>query len=93
MSSNTDNATAIQSPHVHSNGTSKDYLLDRLCEASQALDKAFEALRLTVPNGRDYYPLGPDAMATAQAQHESRTRRLDAIKSEIDQMAAAVDSQ
>jgi len=85
--------TAIQSPHIHSNGTSKDYLLDRLCEASEALDAAFEALRLTVPNGRDYYPLGPDAMATAQAQHADRTRRLDAIKAEIDQIAESVSSQ
>jgi len=84
---------AIQSPHIHMNGTSKDYLLDRLCDASQSLNAAFEALRQTSPNGRDYYPLGPDAMRIAQEQHEDRTRRLDAIKAEIDQMAEAVSDQ
>lgn len=57
----------MQLPCIHPNGTSKNELLAALSNASLALDAAFVALKKTAPNGRDYYPLGPEAMRNAVA--------------------------
>jgi len=78
-------------PVIHLNGTSKERLIEALCEASNKLNDAYEALKETAPNGRDYYPIGPSAIITAQEQHHSRLRRLDEIKSEIDQITESID--
>jgi len=83
----------LQAPLIHLNGTSKNDLVDLLCGASQALNQAYDTLRYTVPNGRDYYPLGPAAMQRAVTEHENRMRRLDAIKAEIDTLAEAISDQ
>ncbi len=83
----------LQSPHIHLNGTSKNELLDNLCDASCAMEDAIEALKPNVPNGRDYYPLGPEAMKLARNQHDDRLKRLHAIKSELDYLAEAVADQ
>jgi hypothetical protein len=79
-------------PTIHLNGTSKERLIEDLCEASHALDSAFEALKRTAPNGRDYYPQGPAALSMAEDEHTDRLRRLDAIKNEIDALTVAIDS-
>jgi hypothetical protein len=83
----------LQSPLVHMNGTGKDRMIDSLCEASNALNEAFIALKAIAPNGRDYYPLGSQAMERAVLEHESRTRMLDEIKAEIDAIVFAVSEQ
>jgi hypothetical protein len=81
----------MQLPTIHLNGTSKERLIEALCEASQALDLAFSALKQTAPNGRDYYPQGPEAIHKATEEHLARLRRLDDIKNEIDALALAID--
>lgn len=78
-------------PTIHMNGTSKESLIDDLCEASLAINTAYEALKRTAPNGRDYYPQGPDALSAAVKEHDDRCRRLDAIKAEIDELTIAID--
>jgi hypothetical protein len=80
-------------PTIHLNGTSKQSLIDALCEASNKLNDAYEAMKQTAPNGRDYYPQGPDALRAATDEHMDRLRRLDAVKTEIDQLAMAIDEQ
>jgi hypothetical protein len=80
----------MQLPTIHLNGTSKAELIEQLCEASQAIDLAYSALKQAAPNGRDYYPQGPEAYTAARAQHEDRLRRLDAVKAEIDELAMAI---
>lgn len=80
----------MQLPTIHLNGTSKESLVDSLCTASFALDAAYTALKQTAPNGRDYYPQGPAALQQAESEHLDRLRRLDAIKSEIDEMTIAI---
>lgn len=75
---------SIQLPTVHMNGTSKAELLETLGEASEALDAAFRAVKQTGPNGRDYYPQGPGEMTRAVTEHESRLRRIDDLKAEIE---------
>ena len=81
----------MQLPTIHSNGTSKERLIEGLSEASQALDEAYRYLKLTAPNGRDYYPQGDTALANATREHMDRLGRLDAIKNEIDEMTLAID--
>ena len=78
-------------PTVHLNGTSRESLLDDLMKASSALEEAYQALKRTAPNGRDYYPQGPDAVYLAEGEHRSRLERLDSVKGEVDQLAVAVD--
>lgn len=81
------------SPTIHLNGTSKDRLLNALCNASDKLNEAYNALKQTAPNGRDYYVQGPDAITQATDEHMDRLRRLDAIKAEIDQLAESIAIQ
>lgn len=81
----------MQLPTLHLNGTSKERLIDALCNASAALDGAYESLKQTAPNGRDYYPQGPAAYTKANDEHMDRLRRLDAIKSEVDALTLAID--
>ena len=84
------NATKLQLPCIHLNGTSREGLLEALCNASNALNDAYSALKQTAPNGRDYYPLGAEAMEKATEEHMSRLRRLDEIKDEIDAIAQGI---
>ncbi len=84
---------SLQLPDIHMNGTSKEALVDALCDASFALNAAYEALKQTAPNGRDYYTLGPLAIGHATNQHMSRLRRLDDIKREIDTIIEGVEAQ
>jgi hypothetical protein len=79
-------------PTVHLNGTSKRELINQLCEASNALNDAYEKLKRAAPNGRDYYPQGPSALTAATDEHMDRLRRVDAVKYEIDQLTLAIDA-
>lgn len=81
----------MQLPTIHLNGTSKLRLIENLQAASEALENAYQKLKETAPNGRDYYPQGSYAMQAAVDQHESRTKRLDTIKTEIDELMIAID--
>lgn len=78
-------------PTLHSNGTSKERLIDALCDARNALDAAYKALKLTAPNGRDYYPQGPDALIAAVADHSRRMIMVDTVIRELDDLTIAID--
>lgn len=78
-------------PTVHLNGDSKQSLIDPLCDASMAINSAYDALKQTAPNGRNFYTQGPGALGKATDEHMDRLRRLDAIKTEIDELALAID--
>jgi hypothetical protein len=59
-------------PTIHLNGTSAQALCDqadRVYDAAQAL---IEALAAAAPNGRDYYPQGPEATGLAITEHTAR---------------------
>lgn len=77
-------------PTIHLNGTNPDRLIDDLCTASNALDAAYQALKVTSPNGRDYYLQGADALNEAEREHRSRLSRVDQVKNEIDELALAI---
>lgn len=78
-------------PTVHLNGTSRQALLDGYQAAYEAVREAYATLQGTYPNGRDYYPQGPLAIAGAMAEHEARLAKLRTVQEELDQLIQAVD--
>lgn len=77
-------------PTIHINGTAKKDLVEPLLAAHRALIEAREAVHKTVPNGRDYYPQGDDAIRTALREHQDRVNRLYAIEQEIESLCLAI---
>ena len=65
---------SLEIPTVHLNGTSKKELLGAIEEAYSAINDAIAKLAQTSPNGRDYYPQGPEAIYTAQLEHAARVQ-------------------
>ncbi len=80
-------------PTIHLNGTRRDSLIDELGLVAEAIDTAYQAMKRTAPNGRDYYPQGNTALDEAMTEHQSRLRRLDEIKGEIEFIAIEIDRQ
>ena len=77
-------------PTIHMNGTSGRALLEGYCEAISAVQAALEALARAAPNGRDYYPQGPDACAQADAEHDARKHALIKVMNELQVLAEHV---
>ena len=73
-------------PTIHRNGTSRDSLLESARSAFDAIDNAINEYRATCPNGRDYYPQGPEALGLALKKHQANLKALEAIKSELMEM-------
>lgn len=80
----------MQLPCIHLNGTSRESLVNDLEGAGNALELAYQALKETAPNGRDYYPLAEGAFGVAVKEHMDRLRRLDAIKTEVDELIRSI---
>lgn len=76
-------AEPVVVPTIHLNGTDKVELRNGYLRAMRALDVASLALAQTVPNGRDYYPQGPDAIVTALHQHWERVNCLNTARAEL----------
>lgn len=85
--------TTLTVPTVHNNGTSKERLIEALCEATNKLREACTALGECTPNGRDYYVQGNTALGKALDEHRSRLQRIDDVRKELDQLAIAIDEQ
>lgn len=77
-------------PTIHLNGTSKQELFDTYFEALDAIASARVALQKAAPNGRDYYPQGPEAYGQARLAHEQRLRLLETIYNELHAIAEHV---
>jgi hypothetical protein len=71
------------------NGTSKDDLLAGYRKAIEALD----AMKEIAPNGRDYYPKGPDAILEAKEDHSYRLKKILEVKRQIESIAVKVSDQ
>lgn len=82
--------TELITPMVHLNGTGQDDLVDAYSDAAFAVDAAIDMLAKTGPNGRDYYPLGPESLERANREHRSRIKRLHDVKSELEALCNAV---
>lgn len=73
-------------PTIHLNGTSLQALMDANDKAYRALGEAMEALAQAAPNGRDYYPQGPDALRAAISEHETRMGLLVIARRELEKI-------
>lgn len=71
-------------PTIHTNGTSAEALEAQLENAGHALRAALDALGEAAPNGRDYYPQGPDAIRVAVAEHAARVAALRDVLADIE---------
>ena len=80
----------LQAPMVHLNGTARQVLAGDLEQAMKALREAEDFLQVTSPHGRDYYPLGPDALKTATEQHLDRLARLESVRAELSELYCKV---
>lgn len=77
-------------PTIHRNGTSQRTLEDQLATARGSLRRALECMEDARPNGRDYYPQGPDAWRHAMAEHADRLARVRAVLAELDAVHEAI---
>lgn len=77
-------------PTIHSNGTSREQLLDQVCQAHFAVIKAVEALERAAPNGRDYYPQGNSALKLATEAHHARVVKLVDVLVELARLAEEI---
>ena len=76
------NPNNLKGPLVHLNGTSAGELEEQMRACRDTLRAALFALHLAAPNARDYYPLGDNAFAEAQARHASRIMAMRAVYNE-----------
>jgi ferredoxin-NADP reductase len=83
----------MRAPTVHLNGTSKEMLLEQVCDAGHALRKALEAMREAAPNGRDYYVQGPEAFKEAAEEHAARDRQVREVLKQYENLAEKIADQ
>jgi hypothetical protein len=75
------------------NGSNPETLLEGLTEAYRAVDAAMRALDEAAPNGRDYYPQGPDAVQEATREHQLRAAKLRSVREELQELVVSVQDQ
>jgi hypothetical protein len=74
-------------PTIHLNGSNGQALADAYSAAYAALDAVIPLLCETAPNGRDYYPQGPDALTTAEDEHRKRIGAIRGVMAELKALA------
>lgn len=77
-------------PTVHLNGTMGAELLDNVSEICGALREALEAMRAGWPNGRDYYPQGPEAFKKACSEWDARLVLVEGVRKEFQELAEKI---
>lgn len=78
-------------PSLHINGTSAAVLRETHEFARARLDEAIAAILATEPNGRDYYPQGPEAFRQAQQEFRERMKRLYGVVDELLAVISHID--
>ena len=80
----------MMKPTIHLNGTSKAALLEDWDQAHEALTIGLRLLCQAAPNGRDYYPQGPDAIHKAQIEHTERVHRVRSVIKELEELSESI---
>jgi hypothetical protein len=88
-----DEKPAVVAPIIHLNGSGRQNLIDALAAAYSAIDSAAEAIKQTAPNGRDYYPAGPEALEAARKQYTRRIRALRDLQDELNEEIYLIEEQ
>lgn len=77
-------------PTIHSNGDTQ-YTLYRQCsDALEAVRRAEAAIQNMIPNGRNYYPQGIDALGKAMSEHFDRRMGLVNVRQQLEAMLEAI---
>ena len=76
-------------PLVNMNGTSREALIAQHLDGAAAMRHAHEAMRESVPHGRDHPRMadGTDTMAAARRQHQAWVDAITRIAIEMEQVA------
>ena len=82
----------MMTPTLHLNGTAPQDLIDNLCNALVALRDAARALGQCAPNGRDYYPQGPDAIGKATQEHHARLNAVVSVIGDLTRLAETISA-
>ena len=80
-------------PTIHLNGTSREALLEQVCNAGHAARILADALSEMAPNGRDYYPQGDHAYPQARAEHDARLNALTAVQQDLEAMYLEIETR
>ena len=83
----------MKSPTIHLNGTSKESLLEGYDNAWTAVHEAYEVLKKTAPNGRDYYVQEDGSLDIAVEEHRHRLQVLHDVMNELGTIMQEIDSQ
>lgn len=79
----------IIKPTIHLNGTSAKSLQEEHLDAYHAIQAAIDAL--PHPNGRDYYPQGPEVVYAAIEQRNAWSKQLTTIAGELMEIIEHID--
>jgi hypothetical protein len=74
-------------PTIHVNGDTGEKLCADFLEAYKAICHAEDLLAVTGPNGRNYYPQGPEALIAAIEEHQERMALLSKVGNECLELA------
>lgn len=80
-------------PKIHLNGSSADDLTCQQYTVYEAAQKLIEALQQAAPNGRDYYPLGPNALPRALDAHRNRILAVQGIARHAEAIIVHINEQ
>lgn len=80
-------------PTVHSNGTSKDELLQLQLDAKNAVLKAIKKVQQAAPHPRDFYVQDTGAFNLASREHEMRLVQLHEVADELNTIAEGIYGQ
>lgn len=80
----------VMIPSTHLNGTSKTELIQQNIDAYEHILESIQLLQKACPNGRDFYPQGPQAINAAIEGHRSRVRRLEEVRAELETILLAL---
>ena len=81
----------LTKPTIHLNGTKAEDLRQLYLDAYHAVEAAIDAVRKANPNGRDYYPVGPQALTSAIEQQSARLQKLNGISAELMELCQHCD--
>lgn len=79
-------------PTIHSNGTSAKELEKNNMKALEGIAVALEAIHDAAPNGRDYYPQGPEAIQTAIKEFSQHAQALHAAREYFEAQVIIIQS-
>lgn len=85
--------TPLVPPAIHSNGTSKEELVELRIAVAEQAHHLLEAMKRAAPNGRDYYPHGEDTYGRARAAWADRQAMVEKLLDEVQRDALKISME